>query len=205
MYGARGWKPLWQAQQANPAKRAAAQSFDPTGGDRVIHEATGQKAYGPLADATSEAPKPEGEDAPRAVPTPQAAASIDHIMQPSSQGPGHFLRKRFSVTEYHGFEFEVPAHALHPELRGSFKSSVSGGGRDANVQVLLLDEQEFNNFARGEEGTVTFQTDPSDDGEVDWALNSPLFVAQKYFLIFRNASPHRRNKSVYADFTVSSE
>jgi len=95
-------------------------------------------------------------------------------------------------------------------LHGRFRSVVAGHGalptaQGANIQLLLLNQQEFDNFSHGREETATFTSDPSDGGRVDWALASPLFEAQKYYLIFRNAPEASSTKIVDADFTLSFE
>lgn len=197
LHAAHGWTGP-SGSQIPSANHPASQSFDPATGVSWIHDAASQKAYGPLASAMDQSPPAEAETdtAPAARPI-SGYSAIDHIAGASNDAPGRFLHKRFSLAKYHGFEFVVPVHSIRPELRGKFAS------HQANIQVLLLNEEEFAVFARGEDGTVTFTTDPSDGGEVDWAINSPMAQPQKYFLIFRSASRHSSGGVVDADFTLS--
>ena len=199
LHAAHGWTGSW-GLQISSANHPATRSFDPTTGVSWIHDAASQKAYGPLASAMDQAPAAEGDTDTRPAARQVAGYSaIDHIAGTSQDAPGRFLHKRFSLAKYHGFEFVVPVHSIRPELRGKFTS------HQANIQVLLLNEEEFAVFARGEDGTVTFTTDPSDGGEVDWAINSPMAQPQKYFLIFRNVSRRGSGGVVDADFTQSWE
>ena len=106
--------------------------------------------------------------------------------------------------------FIVPPRTIHPELQGSFQSIVAGNGavptsHRANIQIRLLNQQEFDHFAHGREETATFTNDPSDGGRVDRALVSSLFEAQKYYLIFRNSPQASSTKIVDADFTLCFE
>ena len=192
------WKPFWRSQDAASAKRAPARSFDPTSGDAMIHSAASQKAYGPLASAADVPSAEDDETAPSASApaVPSGPAPVDHVVVPEADAPRHFLHKRFTVNGYHGFEFIVPAHVIDPQLHGKFRA-----GRA--VELLLLNPQELSNFAGHQPGTATFSTEASNDGEVNWMLNSPIFEAQKYYLIFHSAS--HSSFTVNADFIVSWE
>jgi hypothetical protein len=191
-----GWNPPWR--QPRPA---VAQTVAPESGDRDLEPAK-VEVYGVLAPAATASASGDV-----ASPPTVRAAAIDHITAAPAVAPAHFLHKRFSVGRYQGFELMIPAHTFHPKVHGTFKSSVFGGGdrEAAEISVLLLNEEEFSAFARGEEVTGRFSTEASAGGVVDWALNSPLFAAQKYYLIFNGASSRARTKVVDADFTLSSE
>jgi hypothetical protein len=191
----RGWNP--PSTQPRPI---AVKEAEP--GDPVLGPAKNQ-VYGVLA--SSDPGAPESSDAEPA-PRPRAPAAIDHIVAAPAFAPARFLHKRFSVTKFEGFELFIPAHTFHPKVHGTFKSiAPGGGGREAaEINVLLLNEDEFGAFARGEDVTGRFSTEACVRGEVDWALNSPI-EAQRYYLIFNAASSRPRNKIVDADFTISSE
>jgi hypothetical protein len=197
---ARGWNSSWRQAQLAAAQPAATQPTEAEPGDPAT-DAAKVKVYGVLAGASAS----NAAEEPTHSPAPAVHPVLDHVAAAPSAGPGHFLHKRFSVATYHGFEFMVPVHSLHPRLHGTFKSHVPGSNHGADVDVLLLNDQEFSDFVRGEEGTTTFSADASNGGEVDWALNSPMFQAQRYYLIFRSASAGLRSKVVDADFTLSSE
>ena len=196
-----GWKPLWREQEKAVAGHSSAASFDPTTGDTAVRDSSSEKAYGPLASSmdAQDAESPQPSHAPSA---PLAGMAIDHVAAPDDDAPQHFLHKKFAVRDYHGFEFIVPAHAMAPKLQGKFKSFAQAGS--AKVEVLLLNPQELNDLVTRHPGTFTFATDASNRGDVQWILTSPIFEAQKYYLIFRSSSG-RFPITVDADFTISWE
>jgi hypothetical protein len=192
----RGWNPPWR--QAAPG---ASHKVEPEPGDPALVPANAQ-VYGVLASAGEASAPDAAADTPTA---PVKAAAIDHVAPASANASVNFLHKKFAVNKYHGFELIVPAHTYHPKVHGTFKSYAPGGGSAADMIVMLLNEQEFGDFVRGEAGTASFSTDPSAGGQLDWALNSPMFEAQKYYLIFRSASSGNRTRVVDANFTITSE
>jgi hypothetical protein len=209
----------WQNQPSALAPRAAAtpsadrvssdaQDPDPNDGTNIRPATQVQSVFGNLF---SPAPAPQAQTNPTPVPqssSPRSSAAIDHVTSPLKD-PTARVHQRFAVQTYQGFLFVVPPRTIHPELHGSFRSVTGPGavptGRRANIQVLLFNQQEFDSFAHGRERTATFTNDPSDSGRVDWALASPLFEAQKYYLIFRNSPEASSPKIVDADFTLSFE
>jgi hypothetical protein len=204
---ANGWKPLWHKQVAMHPESPDAPSPDdpdsPTAAAKL-------HAYGPLASVAND-PSMQGDPADAASSALRSPShphtAMDHVVSAPSDAPKHFLHQRFALTTYQGFEFIVPAHAVYPRLHGTFKSLANGrsSGRAANIDVLLLNRQEFSDFLSGENGTATFSNDASDGGEVNLALNSPISQPQSYYLIFRSASNSSRSKQVTADFTISFE
>lgn len=140
----------------------------------------------------------------------EAVAAVDRIVASTPRPPNNFLHKTFPVTAYVKFEFEVPPHVINPRLHGSFQSFVKGSGglisnESANVDMLLLNENEFEEFARGRQGSATQTVDPSYSQAVDFALSSTLGEPEKYYFVFRNSPGGSRTKIVKADFTVSFE
>jgi hypothetical protein len=193
------WNPFWRELQPAAQHTAPAKPADPA------LDPAKMEVYGMLASAASSESTSDDPDAP---PRPRApAAAIDHIVAAPTNAPARFLHKKFSVKRFEGFELIVPAHTFHPKVHGTYKSSLSGGGSDddAELTVMLLNETEFGAFISGEDITGRFSTESSRSGEVDWALNSPAFQADKYYLIFLGTSNRVRNKIVEADFTMSSE
>ncbi len=202
-----GWKPLWQQQVA--ARPASPDTPTPEDPDSPTAAAKLQ-AYGPLASVAND-PAMRSDTGDASVSPSRsvthAHTTMDHVVSAPADAPKHFLHQRFALTTYQGFEFIVPAHATYPRLHGTFKSLANGrnSGRTANVDVLLLNQQEFSDFLRGDTGTATFTNAAADGGEIDLALNSPMYQPQRYYLIFRNASASSRAKQVTADFTISFE
>jgi hypothetical protein len=211
-----GWQNQPSAQYpaaaATPAADRAssdAPAPDPNDVTNIHPAAQVESVFGNLF---SPAHAPAAQANPTSVPpssSPRSSAAIDHVTTPLKD-PTARVRERFAVRTYQGFLFIVPPRTIHPELHGSFRSMVAGhgalpSGHRANIQLLLLNQQEFDNFAHGREETATFTNDPSDGGRVDWALASPMFEAQKYYLIFRNSPQASSTKIVDADFTLSFE
>jgi hypothetical protein len=138
---------------------------------------------------------------PEEAPTPMARSVI-----PPEQ---HVVRKTFSVQKYESFEVTIPAHCLHPRLHGNFKSFRYGeqGNRAsdeaANVDVLLLDEQQFKDFANGPLQESMRSAQNTHEQQIDWALPSSFDAERKYYLVFNNATGKPKTKVIDADLTLS--
>jgi hypothetical protein len=210
----------WQHQPSALFPRAAATpAADASSSDAQAPDPNDVTNIGPAAQVVSvfdnlispaHAPAAQADAAPipQASP-PRSSAAIDHVTNPPKD-PTARVHQRFAVETYRGFLFIVPPRTIHPQLHGTFRSSAVGNGavrtgRGANIQVLLLNQQEFNNFAHGHEGAATFTNDPSDGGRIDWPLASPMFEAEKYYLIFRNSGDASSTKIIDADFTLAFE
>lgn len=119
------------------------------------------------------------------------------------------VRKTFSVQKYESFDVMVPAHCLHPRLHGSLKSFRYGeqGNRTsddaANVDVLLLDEQQFKDFADGPLDQTTRSAQNTHEQQIDWALPSSFDAPRKFHLVFNNANGKPKTKMVDANLTLS--
>jgi hypothetical protein len=199
-----GWKPLWR--QSTVAAHPAPAVTDALKSD-LATEAAKLQAYGvltnpALAQAEDAAPSAESNTA-AAAPVSARNRYIEPVNRTPASGPNHFLHQRFSLRSYQGFAFEVPAHAIHPMLHGGFKSSA--GGQNADIELLLLNQQEFDEFIHGRPGSATFTAEASDGGEVDWSLRSSVAEALKYYLVFRNPAARPRTTLVDANFTVNSD
>jgi hypothetical protein len=147
-------------------------------------------------------PVAEGQDRP---------ATVDHIVASKPQPPNNFLHKTFTVRTDAEFAFTVPAHIVKPVLQGSFVSfakNKSGdllSNRSADVDVLLLNDQEFNDFSQSKQGTATYTLEPSYGQSVAYRILGTIGDPQTYHLIFRNSPGGAPSKLVKADFTVSFE
>jgi hypothetical protein len=125
--------------------------------------------------------------------------------------PEHFLHRVFSLSDHTQFSFVVPPHQANTRLRGTFRSFTKRGDPDstsdrtADVDLLLLNEQEFNEFLQGEPQSVTYELDSSHNQLVDWRVPMTYKEPQTYHLIFGNSEGGTRIKFVEADFTVSFE
>jgi hypothetical protein len=161
------------------------------------------KVYGVLSqphEATG------GDDAVPAVSSGPSSL-LDRVNAADAGAPNHFLHRRLSVDGYQIFAFEVPPHALRPELRGTFRSVATprnpGGG--APVQILLMNDDQFNHFVKNLPVTASFSSNPSTRGEIRWALHAPVDDPKKYYLVLRNATEGQGPTLVDADFTASFE
>jgi hypothetical protein len=122
--------------------------------------------------------------------------------------PNHFLHKTFKVATNVRFPFDVPAHSINPKLQGSFKSYLlnksSGRGDDsANVDFLLMNAEEYDDFAHGRNSAVRYSIGGAHSQDVDYALPATLEDPVKYFIVFRNAANGGPERMVDADFTIS--
>jgi hypothetical protein len=121
----------------------------------------------------------------------------------------HVVQKTFTVQKYESFEMTIPPHCLHPRLHGNFKSFHFGeqGNRlsdeAANIDALLLDEQQFNDFSRGPLEETARSAQNTHDQQIDWALPSSFENPRKYYLVFNNATGKPKTKLVDADLTLS--
>jgi hypothetical protein len=123
----------------------------------------------------------------------------------------HFLHRVFSLSDHTQFSFVIPPHQANTRLRGTFRSFTkrsdpdSTSDRTADVDLLLLNEQEFNEFQHGQPQSVTYELDSSHNQLVDWRVPMTYGEPQTYHLIFGNSEGGARIKFVAADFTVSFE
>jgi len=102
--------------------------------------------------------------------------------------------------------FQVPAHAATPRLRGTFRSFRKEGGADrsddnANVEFLVLNDQQFTDLVNGHAGEAVFSADAAHEQEVNTSLPPTINRPETYHLVFRNVAKGV-NKSVAADFHV---
>jgi len=148
---------------------------------------------------------------PKTEVSQESAAPLDHVVQVPPKDPINFLHKTFPVKDYVKFEFVIPPHSPQPRLRGSFRSFVarSSGATisddSANVDLLVLNEEEFGAFVQGSSGSATYSIDHVHGQTVDLTLSSTIDQPQKFYLVFSNPPGGPRNKFVDADFTVSFE
>lgn len=160
---------------------------------------------GPLAEWTR-GTKPGKKELLEARPKPHP---LDHVVPSPDEGPKNFLHTVFPVSNYTQVAFVVPAHQASPRLRGNFRSfrersrPDSTSDKTADVEVMLLNEQEFDDLRRARPGTATYEVDASHHQMVDCSLPSTRDTPQQYHLVFHNSAGGPRVKFVDADFTVS--
>jgi hypothetical protein len=139
-----------------------------------------------------------------------AVAPLDRVSATLLPPENHFLHKTFTLKTYEKFDFTVPAHSNRPTLHGSFVSFSQGNGgitsnANANVELMLLNGQEFDDFIHKRSGSTTYAGEPSFNQEVGFAVPSTHEQPQNYSLVFINTQGGPKSKVVKADFTVSFE
>ena len=141
-------------------------------------------------------------------PQPKTPVS-EHMVQSVVPPEQHFLHKTFSVQKYESFELQIPAHCLRPRLHGDFKSfryddqGTRASDEAAGIDVLLLDEQQFNDFTHGPGDATTRSAQGAYEQQIDWALPSSFENPLKYYLVFNNSTGKPKTKIVEADLTLS--
>lgn len=142
-----------------------------------------------------------------AAPAPSGPPSLlDHVNAVDAGAANHFLHGRLAVETYQIFEFVVPPHAIHPQLKGRIRSvAARPNASDGSVELLLMSESEFASFAHNKPVAATFSANPSSRGEIHWELSAGVANPQKYYLVFRNSSEGQGPSIVDADFTASFE
>jgi hypothetical protein len=136
----------------------------------------------------------------------QSVAS-DHVGGSVVGTSSTILRKTFGVAGAMQLAFRVPAHAYNPQLRGTFRSYLQGGRPDlspdkANVEFLVLDDQQYNNLLSGLPSDAVFSAEDAHDQEVNANLPPTLDQPMIYHLVFRNNARSGPKKLVQADFHI---
>jgi hypothetical protein len=117
------------------------------------------------------------------------------------------LQKTFAVAGAMQLPFQVPAHAYNPQLHGTFRSFLQGGKPEmdadkANVEFLLLNDQEYNDLVSGHPSDAVFSAEDAHDQEVNANLPPTLDKPMTYHLVFRNSAHIGPKKLVQADFRM---
>jgi hypothetical protein len=143
-----------------------------------------------------------------AAALPQEPLPVDHPVYVDAGNLQHFLHRLFSVNNHAHFAFHVPAHQDNTRLRGTFRSFTrrddpASSDRAADVDLMLLNEQEFSEFLHGQPQSVTYELDSAHNQVVDWRVPTTYGEPQTYHLVFSNPGSGTAIKFVEADFTVS--
>lgn len=149
----------------------------------------------------------------KSQPTPDAdqPTSVDHIVVSKPQPANNFLHKTFTVKTYEEFAFPVPAHIVKPMLHGSFESFAKNANGDlisnqtADVDLLVLTDEEFDDFVHSRQGTATYTVDRAHSQSLTYHVPATVDQPQNYHLVFRNSPGGPHSKLVKADFTISFE
>ena len=146
------------------------------------------------------------EQAPeeRRVVKPHA---LDHIAESPVGTSTAIVKRTFAVSAPAKFSFEVPPHAASPQLHGTFRSFLRQAGiqsseEDADVDLLLMNSEQYADFLRGQPADTVYSVDSSHDQDVSFGLPATLDRPVQYYLVFRNSSSSAAKKLVQADFQV---
>lgn len=159
---------------------------------------------GPMADYLSRQESSKVETLP---PVSRKASASDHVGGSPVGTSNAILHQTFKVAGIVNLPFEVPAHAANPQLRGTYQSFVKHAGTQssdtaADVEFLLLNEQQYADFLNGRSGEAVFSAEDAHNQEVNTGLPPTLDQPAKYYLIFRNNSHDAGKKVVQADFRI---
>jgi hypothetical protein len=202
-YSAR--KPMQVAAQAvSAAKLAQAKVEQVTETQTATPEDPGEvSVMGPLAVWMREANPLQTEPA-RVWSGP--LQPMDHV---SAAAPlaDKYLRANFPLKKSAQFTFVIPPHTVSPRLHGSFQSSIRHSGsdnaKDAGIELILLNAEQFDDFIHGRPGDSTFELQSSSH-TVDFLLPAAHDKPQEYHLVFRDPAA-RAKLFVKADFAVNAE
>jgi len=139
-------------------------------------------------------------------PEPQVAP-LERMGQSPVGTTQPVLNKAVAVRTSAAFSFEIPAHAAMPRLRGSYKSFATKVGiqadeDSANVDFMVLTEDQYADFLRGSTADMLFSAPPSHDQNVDISLPPSLNQPERLYLVFRNTPGGDPKKIVQADLSV---
>lgn len=146
------------------------------------------------------------KDEPPPVAAVHTVAPSDHVA-PSPVGTTQtVLQKTFNLKTTAAFPFEIPAHATEPHLHGIFESFVGQGhgtsDDSANIDFLIMNEQQQSDFASGHESETLFSVEGSHNQAVNFDLPASLGQPVKYYLVFRNPTDGKASRVVEANFRV---
>jgi hypothetical protein len=157
---------------------------------------------GPLADLVSNHKSSQEEPAQSA---PRKPSPEDHIEDSPVGTSSQILHKTFAITRVVHVPFEIPPHAATPRFHGTFQSFVlDTPSRDdsANVDLLLMNEQQYAEFAAGRDPDVLFIADTSHYQDLNFDLSPSRDQPVRYHLVFRSTQAGAAKKLVKADFSV---
>ena len=156
-------------------------------------------------ETSAETPQPVDRAAPSSAGGPSVTARNRAVSSPQVIAP-FILHKTFAVSNSVNFPFEIPAHAMNAHLRGNYRSSnpqESGFSAEqgADVALLLMNEEQYADFAKHGSAEVLLSLDPSREQNVNFSLPISGDQPAKYYVVFRN-NPREGKTTVQADFKV---
>jgi hypothetical protein len=164
------------------------------------------KFAGPLAKYVT-GNKFSGQDSDDDPPHPRKLYKQDHIEESPVGTTSHIVHKTFPIARMVHVPFEIPPHAATPRFHGTFSSFSQQGGtptndESANVDLLLMNEEQYAAFTAGKDPDVLLIADTSHYQDINFDLSPSRDQPVKYHLVFRNTPGGAAKKLVQADFSV---
>jgi hypothetical protein len=193
--------------RTSPPKSDSAEVQDPPSGADADAKPDPQKSAflkmeEPLAEFINDINPFEKKDTRVHKPNP-----ADHVA-PSPQGTSSaIVHKTFAVGSAAKFLFQVPPHAASPQLHGTYHSFVQGSDAQSSddrgdIDLLLMNDQQYADFAQGHLGDAVYAVDSSHEQDVSFGLPATLDRPAQYYLVFRNSDSRTGKKVVQADFRI---
>jgi hypothetical protein len=197
----------WKYFRQAPAKPVAVEQKTVPGPEipeslesKLAHEMV--TIRGPLADYMSNN-KPSQEEGAQSAP--RKPSLKDHIEDSPVGTSGSVLHKTFVITRVVHVPFEIPPHAVMPRFHGTFQSIVQGeasNDESTNVDLLLMNETQYAEFAAGDDPEVLYLADTSHHRDISVPLSPSRDQPVRYHLVFRSTPGGATRKVVAADFSV---
>ena len=168
---------------------------------------------GPIATVVVplEVLKRQAKRIPDAPPSKKSLA-IDHAVHFEPQDARKIVDNvSFPLRSYAQVAFAVPPHQGNTRLRGTFRSFTkrsdpdSTSDRTAAIDLLLLNDEEYNQLLHGHPQSVTYELDSANNQRIDWRVPTTYADPQTYHLVFGNPAGGAKVKYVEADFSLSFE
>jgi hypothetical protein len=196
----------WQHYRPMPSKAdddvvaAQAEPKDPTKQPFV-------KYAGPLADYVSDSTSSSSTSDEEKTPVRGKPSPKDHIEDSPVGTSGTIIRKTFALSRVIDVPFEIPPHAIMPRFHGTIQSIERKGGapthdESANVDMLLMNEKQYAEFAAGRDSEVLLIADTTHYRDIDFVLSPSGEQTVRYHLVFRSSPSGAARKLVKADFSV---
>ncbi len=150
--------------------------------------------------------KPPRAAEDRPTPTGKPNPSSDHIL-PSPVGTNSVVvHETFSLASAVNFPFTIPAHAVSPRLKGTYRSFVGqqriqDNAETADIDLLVISEQQYTALHAGRPADPVFTSDPAHNQDINFDLPASHDQPIRYYRVFRN-DPRDGKKIVRADVTV---
>lgn len=213
LWGSYAWNHMRHTRLIAPAVPPRATTGDSPGSTSASpYESasdTATKFVGPLANymqkqGSDSGQAGDGQDQVETLAAPLKPNPADRVGNSVVGSTMPVVQSTFRVRAAVQVPFQVPPHAATPRLKGSYQSFLKAGATDsesdANIEFLVLNEQQYVDFLAKRGGEAVFAAEDAQHQEVNAHFPPTLDRPQKYHLIFRNNSKGHEKKFVQADF-----